>query len=110
MNPEQGEKALDILKERCGQMTFVSLYNRTVVQVIDIAWGRDMGVDYDHVTTNISPGREGLDFDFFLTSEIKQIRTEDGKILFESNSKAPSEMRRNQNQKSFWKRLWGKTG
>ena len=71
MTPQQAEAVTHILRVRCGQWTLVSLRDGQQLRVFDIAWGRDMGVEFDHITTNISPGpSEEHAIDFFLTSEV----------------------------------------
>lgn len=45
-----------------------------VLTVFNIAWGLDDGEDYEHLTTNISPGVEDASVDFFLTSEVRSVR------------------------------------
>ena len=74
MTPQQGEAVTSILRARCGQWTLVQLLDGQQFRVFDIAWGRDMGADFDHVTTNISPGPAGEhDIDFFHTSEVVSV-------------------------------------
>ena len=71
MTPHQAEAVTSILRARCGQWTLVQLHNGPQFHVFDIAWGRDMGSDFDHITTNISPGPAGEHtIDFFLTSQV----------------------------------------
>ena len=41
--------------------------------VYDVAWGRDRGETYHHLTTNISPGRDRAEVDFFTTDQIQFI-------------------------------------
>lgn len=38
--------------------------------VKDIAWGYDLGDKYAHITTNVSPGGEGLPIDFFYSDAV----------------------------------------
>ena len=73
MTPQQGEAITSILQERCGQWTLVQLRDGQQFRVFDIAWGRDVaaGADFDHITTNISPGPDGEHaIDFFHTSDV----------------------------------------
>ena len=45
--------------------------------VFDIAWGRDIAADFDHITTNISLGPGGDPaIDFFHTSDVALLRDE----------------------------------
>jgi len=72
MNPALGEAMLRLLVSRDGQDTAVRLTNGNTVLAKNVAWGRDQGEAYDHVTTNVSPpGREPVDH--FLTSEVVAI-------------------------------------
>ena len=64
---------IDIFKKRDGQPTIVKLNNGKQYTVWDIAWGYDMGDEFAHITTNVSPGVEGASVDFFYTSEIIEI-------------------------------------
>jgi hypothetical protein len=75
MTPANGEKILSILKQRSGRWTMVELSDGRTLRVFDIAWGRDIGADFDHITTNISPGPQGEhDTDFFHTFEVAVVR------------------------------------
>lgn len=82
MTPEQGATALSILLARNGRLTLVTLSENRESQVLNVAWGRDFGADFDHVTTNISPAVRGLSVDFFHTSEIVKLCDENGGDLF----------------------------
>lgn len=56
--------------------------NRSL-RVLNIAWGEDMGDDYEHLTTNVSPSDEGESIDLFFTDEIvRVIGPESGAILW----------------------------
>jgi hypothetical protein len=46
--------------------------------VRNIAWGYDIGDEFAHVTTNVSPAVEGASIDFFFTSEVRAVIDEDG--------------------------------
>lgn len=82
MKPEQGEEALTILRSRDGQLTVAALSNGRASKILNIAWGRDDGADFDHITTNISPSTDGLPIDFFHTFEIVSLKDENGGVLF----------------------------
>jgi hypothetical protein len=74
MSPRDGETITRILRTRCGQWTLVTLTGGRHLRVFDIAWGRDMGDDFDHLTTNISPGPpEEHTVDFFFNSEVVDV-------------------------------------
>ncbi len=81
MNPQQGEKILNILKERNQKISLVTLNDGKVLKVFNITWDRDIGDEYDHITTNISPGIEGEQFDFFFTKDVKEIETPENEKL-----------------------------
>lgn len=66
----QDEDLLESLERRAGQETIVVLRDGRRLKVYDIAWGYDMGDAWAHVTTNVSPGFEGVSVDFFFTSEV----------------------------------------
>ena len=68
------DKALiDLLRERDSQRTIVMLKDGQRLEVLNIAWGYDVGDKYAHVSTNISPSLTGLPFDFFFTSEVRTV-------------------------------------
>lgn len=90
MYPSDDDKVTSILKERCGVWSIVELRDGKRFRVFDIAWGRDMGDEHDHITTNISPGPpEGAPFDFFFTSNVVRIIDETTEtVLFQRDIKA----------------------
>jgi hypothetical protein len=61
---------LRVLQERDAVETVVVLRDGRRLHVHDIAWGYDMGDEWAHVTSNISPGVEGASIDFFFTSDV----------------------------------------
>ena len=67
-------KILEILKRRDARWTEVHLRDGTVLEVFNIAWGRDLGDKHAHVTTNCSPMQgDEVPIDFFYTSEVAAI-------------------------------------
>ena len=84
LDPKTAETALKILRRREPFATTVQLSGDRTITVFNVAWGRDMGEEYDHVTTNISPEPDGEhSIDFFHTSEIEVlIDPETGGRLF----------------------------
>ena len=77
---------VNIFRNRDGQQTIVKLNNGKQYVVWDIAWGYDMGDEYSHITTNVSPGVEGASVDFFYTTEIIEIiDPNSAEVLFKSN-------------------------
>jgi hypothetical protein len=51
----------------------LELSGSRVRDVFNIAWGEDIGDDYEHITSNISPSLEGASVDLFSTDEIARI-------------------------------------
>jgi hypothetical protein len=82
--PDEGNAILRILRERCGKWTVAELHDGRCCRVFDIAWGRDIAAEFDHITTNISPGPGGNPIiDFFHTSDVALLRDEEtGATLF----------------------------
>jgi hypothetical protein len=82
--PDEGNTILGILRERCGKWTVAELHDGRCCRVFDIAWGRDIAAEFDHITTNISPGPGGDAIsDFFDTSDVALLRDEEtDTILF----------------------------
>ena len=70
---ERAAKIVQLLSERDGVHTVVRMIDGRSFHVLNIAWGRDEGEDYEHVTTNISPPVEGQDIDFFLTGDVEKV-------------------------------------
>ena len=51
-------------------MTIVKLKNGQSVRVFNVAYGYDLGDEFAHITTNISPSIDAEAIDFFYTNEI----------------------------------------
>jgi len=66
-------EVITLLSSRDGIATLVTLENGSNCTVHNIAWGYDVGDEYAHVTTNVSPTIEGASIDFFFTSDIRSI-------------------------------------
>ena len=80
-----------LLEERTGIPTMVALAGSRRFLVHDIAWGRDFGDLWEHVTTDTSPATSGRESHFFFLSEVASVSDpETGKILFEQEP-APGE-------------------
>ena len=91
MTPQEGEQVFHILHRRDGKLSNVSLADGTTCIVWNIAWGRDLGEEFDHITANCSPfvsdNGEPADtpeapMHFFLTSQVSAILDEWGNELF----------------------------
>ena len=73
ITPGLGAQIIEILRKRDGQRTDVEMISGERFSVFNIAWGRDFGEDWEHVSTNISPSVRGESFDFFFTSEVARL-------------------------------------
>lgn len=63
----------------------IYLDDGTVLTAWNIAWGYDIGDEYAHVTTNISPEIKNASIDYFYTNQIERIEERStGKTLFAS--------------------------
>ncbi|MBL7253205.1 hypothetical protein [Paractinoplanes lichenicola] len=71
--PALDEDLVKLLHDRGGVETIVTLQDGRCLVVYDIAWGYDIGEQWAHVTTNVSPGREGAAVDVFSTSEVASL-------------------------------------
>ena len=71
--PGYGIEIVELLESRDGQLTLVELSDGSTRRVFNIAYGRDAGSDWEHVSTNISPDVPGEAFDFFVTSEVRLV-------------------------------------
>lgn len=63
-----------LLVARDGRLTVAVLNDGSEAVFSNIAWGYDLGDQYAHITTNISPNVEGLEVDFFFTNELRDLR------------------------------------
>ena len=74
MTKDQGEQVKAILDSRDGLLTEVQLVTGKILLVHNIAAGRDLGVDFHHFTTNISPEPSGKSsIDFFQADQVARI-------------------------------------
>lgn len=79
------EEIIQILKAQDGVWTVIEMKDGKRYRALDIAWGYDIGDEWAHITTNISPGREGAVIDFFYTSEISTLIDENSNnVLFQA--------------------------
>lgn len=84
MNIEQGKTIVKILEKRSGVSTIVMLDDGRELYVEDITWGFDMGDDFAHITTNISPLQVGVIPDFFFANEVtKLIDPDTGESIYD---------------------------
>lgn len=84
-NPEPVDSDLiELLRNRNGIRTDVTLKDDQTLEVWNIAWGNDFYDPHAHVSTNISPRQEGWSFDFFFTHQVIRVTDpEPGKVIFE---------------------------
>jgi len=54
--------------------TTVLLSTGKKLLVKNVAWGRDFGDEYDHVTANVSPSEKSFPIDVFMTSEVMSLQ------------------------------------
>lgn len=79
------KSVLALFKKRDGLATLVLLKDENTFIVLNIAYGYDLGDEFAHITTNISPSIEGESIGFFFTSSIaKIIDPENKEVLFEA--------------------------
>jgi len=84
VTPDDDKKIVEILKYRDALLTKLELRDGKVISVWNIAWGYDLGDDFAHITTNISPDQPGYEIDFFYTNNVaKIIDGDDGEIIAE---------------------------
>jgi hypothetical protein len=61
------------LAQRDGVPSIVVFKDGREATIFNIAWGYDLGDEFAHITTNISPEVEGTKVDFFFTSELEAL-------------------------------------
>lgn len=77
------EEILGILQGRDGVASQVVLSDGRKLIVVNIAWGYDLGEQFAHVTTNVSPGVDGAAVDVFSTMLVEAIVDPgDGAVLY----------------------------
>jgi len=85
MDIEQGKTIVKILEKRCGTPTTIYLDDGQVILVNDIVWGYDMGDEFAHITTNISPPQDEVEIHFFYVNEVVKFEdTESGQLVYET--------------------------
>lgn len=67
------QRIINLLKSRTGIEAKVELKDGRLISIWNIAWGYDMGDEFAHITTNISPNIDNVTTDFFYTNEIHKI-------------------------------------
>ena len=86
ITPGLGARIVDILESRAERETKIEMADGQTYVVFNICWGRDMGEDWEHITTNISPDIKGASLDFFLTSGVTKLTDpHTGAVLWQSS-------------------------
>lgn len=73
---------IEIFKSLDDKEAFVTLHDGRELVVWNIAWAYDTADDFAHITSNISPSKEGTTIDLFYTSEIKAISHNGNQVNF----------------------------
>lgn len=71
--PEHCRRIVPILRARDGEPTKVELSDDRTLTVFNIAWGEDVGDDFEHLTANISPSVGDNVIDLFYTDEVARL-------------------------------------
>lgn len=72
-SPTHCRLIVPLLRSRDGNETKVLLSGNRLLSVFNIAWGEDIGDDYEHLTSNISPDLVGASIDLFFTDEVVKV-------------------------------------
>lgn len=81
-------KIVETLERQDGKWTTIELRTGERYRAFNIVWGYDIGDEWAHVTTNISPEQAGASIDFFYTSDVvRLVDEESGSVLFEAQSR-----------------------
>jgi hypothetical protein len=84
--PPRDEALLALLQERDGRPSEVALRDGRRLMIFNIAWGYDIGDEFSHVTTNVSPDVGGAEIDFFSTEDVASVvDPETGVVLFQGS-------------------------
>ncbi|MBJ6983032.1 hypothetical protein [Luteimonas sp. MC1572] len=84
MTHDPADLVSEALQGRCGSLTTATLAGGKSIEIHNIAWGRDMGELFDHITTNISPSPSvPHTVDVFTTDKVLVlIASESGAVLY----------------------------
>ena len=88
-------KIIEILKSRDSRWTLVRLRSGDELRVFNIAWGYDLGDEWAHVTTNISPEQDSeTPIEFFYTSDVEALIDEGStRVIWEARAETRKETR-----------------
>jgi hypothetical protein len=67
------EALLAMFLERVGSPSRVVLRDGNILTVFNIAWGYDVGDEYSHVTSSVSPAVEGSAVHLFFTNDVDHV-------------------------------------
>jgi hypothetical protein len=82
----RGVALLALLQERDGRPSEVALRDGRRLMIFNIAWGYDIGDEFSHVTTNVSPHIGAAEIDFFFTEDVASVvDPETGVVLFQGS-------------------------
>lgn len=80
---------INLLVTRDGAPTLVSVLEGDTFTVFNIAWGYDLGDEYAHVTTNVSPFIPDVQIAVFSTDRVTDVcDASTGTVLYSRNGKA----------------------
>ena len=84
MSDEHADPVSEALQARCGVLTVATLAGGKSIEIYNVAWGRDMGDPFDHITTNVSPSPKcPHSVDFFTTDKVMLlVAAESGSVLY----------------------------
>jgi len=75
---------IQLLRDRDGIRTDVTLKDGRILAVFNVAWGYDMDDPFAHLSANVSPTVEGHALDFFFTHDVAAIADpETGSVLYD---------------------------
>ncbi|MEO6215990.1 MAG: hypothetical protein ABIO86_08170 [Sphingomonas sp.] len=85
-SPAHCRLIVPLLCSRDGRRTDVLLSGNRTLPVFNIAWGEDMGDEFEHLTSNNSPFVDGADADLFFTDEVvRVVDPETGVTMWETD-------------------------
>jgi hypothetical protein len=76
---------------RAAPPTIVRLASGEELTIFDVAWGRDMGDMWEHVTANCSPPVQGREVHFFHLSEVESLWDPETRTMLMEQTPAPGE-------------------
>ena len=71
INEGLGAPIRKLLESRTGKLTLLRMASGEELEVFDVAWGRDAGDFWEHVTANSSPSVKGRPVHFIMMSDVE---------------------------------------